>query len=72
MIAEETAQAGLDAIWACLMELAEHGHDFFVTTQASPNEEAAARGLEIAIRLETLVKAATLLAQLSTPPDTPP
>ncbi len=65
MIAKDTAQMALDTVWACMLELAEYGHEFFVITQAAPNRETAIRGAEIAARLETLVKAAILLAEIT-------
>lgn len=62
-MAPETASAGVEAVWAALVELAETGNDLGVNAQAKPTEHRAKRLGQIAADLAALAQAAAVLAR---------
>lgn len=64
-MAPETARAALEALWACMVELAEAGHDQVVTSQVRADQASADEIERIAADLATLAGAAVCLARVS-------
>lgn len=59
------AKAALEAIWVCMVELAEEGNDLVVASQLAADPESAKRIASRAADMNALAGAAIVLARRS-------